>query len=101
MSNAGPGRNNLLRRAGSAFDKFGKMLEVAPEGEGLGTPLGKEIATVLLKVMLPNLAYCQRSTVEAFQGELQGFSDCVTVWRITAQQSGGTGWTPRPNTASD
>jgi hypothetical protein len=46
------------------------MLEVVPEGEGLGTPLGKEIASVLLKVLLPNLAYCQRATVEPFQGEL-------------------------------
>lgn len=66
---AGPGRNNLLRRAGAAFDKFGKMLEVIPEGEGLGSPLGKEVASVLLKVLLPNHVYCQRGTVDAFQGE--------------------------------
>jgi len=65
---AGPGRNNLLRRAGAAFDKFGKVLEVSPLGQGLATPLGKDIASVLLKVLLPNQAYCQRATVEAFQG---------------------------------
>lgn len=53
------------------------MLEVAPEGEGLGTPLGKEIASVLLKVLLPNLAYCQRATVESFQGESQDCADCT------------------------
>jgi hypothetical protein len=46
------------------------MLEVIPEGEGLGSPLGKEIASVLLKVLLPNHVYCQRGTVDAFQGEV-------------------------------
>lgn len=40
----------------------------AAPGEGLATPVGKEIATVLLKVLLPNPAYCQRATVVAFQG---------------------------------
>lgn len=43
----------------------------APEGEGLGTALGKEVASVLVKVLLPNSAYCQRATVEAFQGRCQ------------------------------
>lgn len=66
----GAGRNNLLRRAGAAFDKFGKMLELSPLGQGLATPLGKEIASVLLKVLLPNPAYCQRGTVDAFQGKI-------------------------------
>lgn len=48
------------------------MLEVFPEGEGLASALGKEIASVLLKVLLPNHVYCQRGTVEAFQGEAEG-----------------------------
>lgn len=78
----GPGRNNLLRRAGAAFDKFGKMLEAAPEGEGLGTALGKEIASVLLKVLLPNPLYCQRGTVTAFQSEW-----CAAV-EVEQQQEG-------------
>jgi hypothetical protein len=59
----------LLRRAGSAFDKFGKVLEhVAPDGDGLGTALGKDITHILLKVLLPVPAYCQRASVESFQG---------------------------------
>jgi hypothetical protein len=53
------------------------MLEAAPEGEGFGTALGKEVASVLLKVLLPNPLYCQRGTVIAFQGEWCSVRGCV------------------------
>lgn len=66
---AGPGSRNLLRRAGFAFERIHKVLVATePPGEGLATPLGRELVSILLKVLLPNAEYCQRSTVLVFQG---------------------------------
>jgi hypothetical protein len=75
LTPTGPGRHHLLRRAGSAFDKFAKVLEkVAGDGDGLGTALGKDICHILLKVLLPVPAYCQRASVESFQGAGGGWA---------------------------
>jgi hypothetical protein len=59
----------LLRRAGFAFDKMQKILRRSPAGEGFVTTTGKEILTILLKVLLPNEQYCQRSNADTFQCE--------------------------------
>jgi hypothetical protein len=74
-TSAGPGRAHLLRRAGAAFEKFAKILAHFEPGESLGTPLGKEVAAILSKALLPNHDYCQRASVPTFQSALC----CVAV----------------------
>jgi hypothetical protein len=78
---AGPGRSNLQRRAGQAFDKLWKVLEHFEPGECLGSPLGKEVAGVLSKVLLPRPDYCQRSSVPTFQG---GWAGPLGWWACAA-----------------